>query len=95
MSESKHTPGKADAQSWMGSKDDPRWTVTLNGAVRFITAGDNDENNAKEAKRRWNNHDALLEACKYSRNLLGNGVGQSTHALAVLEAAIENAEKED
>jgi len=63
MSE-KHTPGLADAQRWMGVDTDPRWTVTLGGAVRFITAGDNDENNAIECKRRWNSHDALLEACK-------------------------------
>ena len=64
MSESKYTQGKADAQRWMGGESDPRWTVTLGGAVRFITAGDNDENNAIECKRRWNSHDDLLEACE-------------------------------
>lgn len=57
MSENKHTPGKANAQSWMGTESDPRWTVTIGGAIRFITAGDNDESNAIEAKRRWNSHE--------------------------------------
>lgn len=30
----------------------------------------------------------LLEACKYSHTLLLRGIGQSTHAVALLEAAI-------
>jgi len=95
MSE-KHTPGLADAQRWMGVDTDPRWTVTLGGAVRFITAGDNDENNAIECKRRWNSHDALLEACKAVRfDILDRPTPYiRIKTLKKVQAAIAQAEKE-
>ena len=37
--------------------------------------------------------DKLLEACKYTRNLLSNSIGQHTNALVMIEAAIAEAEK--
>lgn len=37
--------------------------------------------------------DKLLEACIYTRDLLSKGIGQSTHALAIIEAAIAKREK--
>ncbi len=37
----------------------------------------------------------LLEACGYSHILLSKGIGQTTHAIAMLEAAIDKAEKEE
>ena len=40
-----------------------------------------------------NSHDDLLAACEYTKTLLADGVGQHTHALALIEAAIAQAEK--
>lgn len=36
----------------------------------------------------------LLAACKYTENLLSKGIGQRTHALALIESAIAKTKKE-
>ncbi len=43
---------------------------------------------AEEISRRWNSQPDLLKACKYTETLLSKGTGQTTHALALIEAAI-------
>ena len=37
--------------------------------------------------------DKLVEACQYSKTLLESGIGQATHALALLEAALAEEQK--
>ena len=61
-----------------------------------VTGGDiSAEQLSKWAYRRLRTWPALLEACKYTQELLAHGVGQATHALALIEAAIAEAEKGD
>ena len=57
------------------------------------------EANAKELVRRWNEwpdlkqqRDDLLAACEYSHTLILRKIGQTTHAVALLEAAIAKCE---
>uniref|UniRef100_A0A6M3KM01 Uncharacterized protein n=1 Tax=viral metagenome TaxID=1070528 RepID=A0A6M3KM01_9ZZZZ len=50
--------------------------------------------NTEELLRRWNNHDDLVAACEYTRSLLASGIGQSTHALAMIEAVLTKINKD-
>ena len=43
------------------------------------------------ADKRVRNYTKLLEACKYTQTLLAKGIGQHTHALAMLETALGEA----
>jgi len=90
MHKAKHTPGplivKTDGGGffWVDKH-------TKDGGFTVCNTGD-----GAEAEANANLYAAaptLLDACKYTKTLLATGVGQHTHALALIEVAIAEAKK--
>lgn len=60
------TKGKASiSKLYSPSGSDPRRHIELDGKVCFSTVSENDKDNALELLKRWNNHDALVEALEW------------------------------
>lgn len=100
MSEEKHTklPWRVDNKAFANAETDGQLVIrSCHGIVAMTCTSHeglvNAEENAAFIVLACNSQEALLEACKYSHNLILNGVGQHSRAIAFLEAAIALAEK--